>query len=256
MTETITNATRRARGYWFIDGLAEIGAGLLFMVVSIPTLLWSLAAEGSSEAKLASGSRDILLVLGILLLYIVVRAVKLRSTYARTGYVDDQRPSRKQVFTAGAIGVAGVLVLGGLMVAGMLLFPVFRLSLFKTLAYVPTIFGFFPAIILVILGFRTGLRRFYLLAGVAVLASLGLAVNSFTYLAAHHFDWTFITNASPMDLLPTGSDVALTDLFHYVYTGAAIFAAVIGLFLLISGLIVRRNYLRQNPVSQEEADGR
>lgn len=252
MTDKIADATRRTRGYWFIDGLAEIGTGILFMVVSIPYLLWSLAPEGSSMAKLASSGRDVLLLMGIVILFVVIRAAKLRSTYPRTGYVEDQRPSRKQVFTIGAICVAGVLVFAGLMVAGILLFPAFRLGLFNTLAYFPAIFGFFFALSQAILGFRTGLKRFYVLAGIAALAGLGLVRAAHVYLAAHPYNWSVITIASPIDRMPAGSDVALTDLLHYVYAGAAIFFAVLGLTMLVSGLIVRRNYLRNSPFPKEE----
>lgn len=69
MTDKIADAIRRMRGYWFIDGLAEIGASILFVVLSIPYLRWSLAPEGSSMAKFASGGRDILLLLGIVIFY-------------------------------------------------------------------------------------------------------------------------------------------------------------------------------------------
>ncbi len=254
MTDKIADATRRTRGYWFIDGLAEIGSGLLFIVVSIPYLLWSLAPEGSSMAKLASSGRDVLLLMGIVILFVVIRAAKLRSTYPRTGYVEDQHPGRKQILTASAICVAGVLVFGGLMVAGILLIPVFRLGLFNILAYFPTIFSFFFALGQVILGFRTGLKRFYMLAGIAALASLGLVISAHIYLTAHPFDWTFITNASQIGPMPAGSDVALIDLLHYVYTSGAISFSVFGLTMLVSGLIVRRNYLRQNPLPEEAPD--
>ncbi|MCX6038736.1 MAG: hypothetical protein NTW99_12790, partial [Chloroflexi bacterium] len=90
--------------------------------------------------------------------------------------------------------------------------------------------------------------------GIAALASLGLVIAAHVYLTAHPFDWTFITNASQIGPMPAGSDVALIDLLHYVYTGGAISFAVFGLTMLVSGLIVRRNYLRQNPVPQEELD--
>ncbi|HEX7542283.1 MAG TPA: hypothetical protein VF352_09145, partial [Anaerolineales bacterium] len=126
MTDKIADATRRTRGYWFIDGLAEIGGGILFVVLSIPYLLYSLAPEGSGMAKMASSGRDVLLLLGIVIFYIVIRVAKLRSTYPRTGYLEDQHPGRKRILTASAICVVGVLVFAGLMVAGILLFPAFR----------------------------------------------------------------------------------------------------------------------------------
>ena len=252
MTDKIADATRRTRGYWYIDGLAEIGSGILFVVISIPYLVWSLVPQGSAWSKLASSSRDVLLLLGIAIFYLAIRSAKLRSTYPRTGYVEDQRPDRKQILTV-AIGVAGVLVFAGLMTAGILLFPAFRLGLFNTLIYFPTIFGFFLALSQVILGFRTDTKRFYVLAGVAALASIGLAVNSFVYLAAHPVDWRPLF-ASSNGSMPAGSSIALLNLLHSVYQGVALLAAVFGLVMLVSGLIVRRNYLRRNPVPQEEPD--
>jgi hypothetical protein len=252
MTDNITDATRRTRGYWFVDGLAETGTGILFVVISIPYLVWSLVPQGSAWSKLASGSRDILLLLGIAILFIVVRSTKLRSTYPRTGYVEEQHPGRKQILIAGAISLAGVLVFTGLMVAGSLLLPAFRQGLVNGLAYSPAFIGLIVIFIQVILGIRTGLRRFFVLAGMAALASLGLAFTAHFYLAAHAFDWTFITTIGPNDPMPAGSTMALTDLLHYVYMGAAIFFTVQGLAMLVSGLIVRRNYLHQNPVTQEE----
>jgi hypothetical protein len=253
MRDTISDVTRRTQGYWFIDGLAETGSGILFMVISIPYLLWSLVPPDSAWSKLASGGRNILLLLGIIVFYYVIRAAKLRSTYPRTGYVEEQRPDRKRILTAGAIGVAGVLVFAGLMGAGSLLFPAFRLGVFNVLAYIPAFIGLIMVFIQVSLGFRTGLKRFYGLAGVAALTSLGLVLAARLHLAAQPFDWTFIANSGPNDLMPAGSAAALMGLFHYVYMEAAIFFAVQGLACLVSGLIVRGNYLRQNPAPQEAA---
>ena len=251
MTDKIADATQRARGYWFIDGLAEIGSGILFVVISISYLLWSLVPPGSAWSKLASGGRDVLLLGGIAMVFVLIRAAKLRSTYVRTGYVEEHRPARKQILSAGAIGVAGVLGLAGLMVVGSLFFPAFRLGLVNGLAYFPAIFGLIFIVVQASLGFRTGLKRFYGLAGLAALASLGLSVAAHFYLAVHPFDWSFIATAGPNDPMPAGAAAALMDLLHYVYAGVALFAAVHGLAWLVSGLTVRRKYLRQNPLPQE-----
>jgi hypothetical protein len=252
MTDKITEATRRTQAYWFIDGLAETGTGILFVVTSIPYLLWSLVPQGSAWSKLASNGRDILLILGIAILFIVVRSIKLHSTYPRTGYMEEKQPGRKQILMTGTFSLAGVLVFAGLMVTGSLLWPAFRMCLVRNIAYLPTIIGLFFMAFQIILGFRTGLRRFFVMAGIAALASLGLFVAARFYLATHPFDWTFITTTGPNDPMPAGSTVALTDLLHYVYMGAAIFFAMQGLAMLVSGLLVRRKYLHQNPVTQEE----
>ena len=254
MTDKIADVTRRTQGYWFIDGLAEIGSGILFVMISIPYILWSLALQGSRMAKLASSGRDVLLILGIVIFYFFIRAAKLRSTYPRTGYVEEQRPALKQILTAGIFGVAGVLVFAGLIVAGSLLFPAFRQGLVNVLAYSPVFFGLILVLIQVIQGFRTGLKRFYGLAGMAALASLGLVMAAHFYLIAHPFDWTLIANSGPNDPMPAGAAAALTGLLHYVYMGVAIFMAMQGLVWLVSGMIARRNYLRQNPLPSEASN--
>ena len=87
MTDNIYNLASRTRAYWFIDGLAEIGSGILFVVLGIHYLLWSLAPQGSALAKIASTGRDVLLLLGIAILFIVIRVAKQHSTYPRTGYL-------------------------------------------------------------------------------------------------------------------------------------------------------------------------
>ena len=252
MTDIIAVAARRTRGYWFIDGMAEIGTGILFVVISIPYLLWSLVPQGSAWSKLASSGRDVLLLMGIVIFYIVIRSAKFRLTYPRTGYMEEKQPGRKQILMTGAIGLVGVLVFTGLVVAGSLLWPAFLVGLVRNMAYFPTIFGLFFMVFQIILGFRTGLRRFFMLAGMAALASLGLIITAHFYLAAHPFDWTFITSAGPNDSMPVGSNAALMGQAHYIYMAVAIFAAVHGLAWLVSGLIVRRKYIRQNPVPQEE----
>jgi hypothetical protein len=254
MKDQFSQIARRTRAYWFIDGLAEISTGILFVVLSIPYLLWSLAPEGSSMAKLASRGRDILLLLGLIILFVIIRSAKRRSTYPRTGYIEDLKPGHKQFLGARFLFIGGVLIVAGLLVAGILLFPRFRFSLIQTLVYVPSIFGLFFTLGQVVLGIRTGLKHFYILGGIAALASLGLVIASYLYRTAHPFDWTFITNTSQIDLMPAGSNVALMGLFHYVYTGVAIFASVFGLATLISGLFARRDYLRQNPSPAETSN--
>ncbi len=255
MDNKIADTTRRTRGYRFIDGLFETGDGILFMLLSVPYLLWSLAPQGSNLASLASIGRDVVLLLGIALLLGVVWAIKQRSTYARTGYVKERRPERRQVLKTLIIGVGAMLIFAGLMVAGILFFPVFRVALFYCLGYAPSFLGLFFAFGCFGMGFRYGIRRFYGLAGVACLASLGLVVFSRLYLVAHPFDWAAIASNAPINgPIPAGLGAVLVGLFHNIYTGAAIFLAVFGLAMLVSGLVTRRKYLRENPFPQETAN--
>jgi hypothetical protein len=253
MKDQFSQIARRTRSYWFIDGLAEIGCGILFIVLSIPYLLWSLAPVGSSMEKLASSGRDILLLLGLVILFVIIRSAKQRSTYARTGYIEDRKPGRKQFLETGILSIGGVLIIAGMLVAGILLFPGVRLGLIQTLVYFPTIFGLFFTLGQVVLGIRTGIQRFYWLAGVSALLSLGLLPASFPYLVAHPVDLSaFVTN--PDGIMPVGAGIALSELFRYVYMGVAIFMTGFGVAMLVSGLFARRNYLRQNLLPKEIPD--
>lgn len=247
MTKNISNLTRRTRAYWFIDGLAEIGSGILFVVLGIPYLLWSLAPQGSALAKIASTGRDVLLLLGIVLLFIVIRVAKQHSTYPRTGYLEERLSGRRQVLKIGAMTLAGVLVFAGLITVGILFFPAFGPRLINGLVYFPTFFGLFLTIVQVVLGFRTDIKRFFVLGGIAALASMGLAVNSFIYLTGYPVDWRPLF-ASSSGSIPVGLSLAFINLFHSVYQGVAFFGALIGLAMLVSGLVVRRSYLHQNPL--------
>lgn len=248
MTENISNLARRTRAYWFIDGLAEIGSGILFVVLGIPYLLWSLAPQGSAQAKIASTGRDVLLLLGIVLLFIVIRAAKQHSTYPRTGYLEERLSGRRQVLKIGAMTLAGVLVFAGLITVGILFFPAFGPRLINGLVYFPTFFGLFLTIVQVVLGFRTDIKRFFILAGIAALASIGLAVNSFTYLACHPVDWRPLFASSIWSMPPAGLNLAFLNLLHSVYRGVAFCCALIGLAMLVSGLVARHSYLYQNPL--------
>jgi hypothetical protein len=250
MKDQLVEAARRARGYRFADGLLEIGGGILFMVLSIPYLLWSLAPQGSRLARLASNGRNAVLILGVALVCSVIWAVKERWTYPRSGYVEERRPERGRVLRALAI-LGGALVLIGLVVAGFLFIPAFRTGLLYVMAYAASFLGLCLALGWLVMGFRCGIRRFHLLAGIAALTSLGLAVASRLYLVAHPFDWAAISTA-PEDPMPAGSGAMLLGLAHNAYTGVAIFLAVLGLAMLVSGLFVRAQFLRSNPIAQAE----
>ncbi len=251
MTDIIYDTTRRTRGYWFLDGLAEIGSGILFIIISIPYFLWSLAPPGSNMAKLASMGRDILLLSGLITVNIVIWIVKQRSTYIRTGYIEERRPGQKLVLKMIAITMASMLVFAGLMTVGILFFPAFPSHLIKSLVYFPAVFGLLIALSQVVIGFRTAIQRFFILAGIAALTGVGLAINSFIYLIVHPADWRPLISNSYRPIPAEGS-LALLRLLQHVYQSVAFFGAVFGMVILTSGITVRRKYLRKNMTLPEE----
>ncbi len=247
MTDKMTAAARRTRGYWFVDGLAEIGGGILSIVVGVPYLLWSLAPQGSRLARVASAGRDVMLLAGIVLLFVIIRMIKQRSTYPRSGYIEERQPQRKKILKT-ILPIYGCMFLFPfLLIMGFRFFPNFRIGFLNTLFFFPTILGLFFTLGLVVWGFRTGIKRFYVLAGVAALTSLGLVAVSLPALVKHPFQLSYFPSLSINAQMPAEAASALLNLFHSVTAGAGIFLAVFGLAMLVSGLIVRRQYMVKNP---------
>ncbi len=147
---------RRARRYWYEDGFAEIGLGVLFGALGLVFALEASASSGAVRVA-AVATLTLLVFLGTLAVRGAIKTSKERLTYPRTGYVAYRRDSssRRTILavlvivggTAIALGASAatpgrVLALQSLTVAAALLVPAYRL----------------------------GLRRFYFLAAVAGVA--------------------------------------------------------------------------------------
>ena len=124
-----------------------------------------------------------MLLLGIALLFVIIRLIKQRSTYPRSGYIEERQPERKKILKTILVIFGCLIVFPFLLIMGFRFFPNFRIGFLNTMFFFPTILGLFFTLGLVVWGLRTGLNRFYVLAGVAALMGVGLAVTSFRELA-------------------------------------------------------------------------
>jgi hypothetical protein len=153
---------RRTRRYWYEDGFAEIGLGVLFGALGLVFRLEASASAGAGRIAVVA-TLTLLVLLGTLVVRRAIKKSKERVTYPRTGYVAYRRnsPSSRTVLavlvivggTAIALGASAatpgrVLALQSLTLAAALLVPAYRL----------------------------GLRRFYLLAAVAGVAGCAAVV--------------------------------------------------------------------------------
>ena len=250
MKDQFSQFSHRVRGYWYIDGLVEIGSGILLMLLSLPFFLRGLAPEGSWLAKVASNGKDIVLIFGVAILGVLLRAAKEKSTYPRTGYMEERRPTAGQTFKVALVAVGAVIVFAALLVVGFLFVPATRQGLFYVLAFLPTVIGIFVTIGLLVVWRRVKVGRFAILAGVSALINLGLAAVSGSYLAAHPIDPAFFMAAATGPMPAVLSD----DLAGFIRSGligTGILTVSLGLAAVISGLIARGSYLRQNPGSKE-----
>lgn len=196
---------RRTRRYWVEDGLVELGASVLFAGVG---LIFAVAGGRSEAGPAASVDNALptLLVLGIvvaapLAMRALIGATKERLTYPRTGYVAYRRTSTRNALLAALLAlviVAGAAAAGASGSANVVL-------AWQSLTL---------AAVLLVPGVRLRLRRFYVLAGVAMI--LGGAA---AFLAVGALD------------------------------RAAILYGGIGIALLVSGAWTLRTYLGQPPVA-------
>ena len=91
MNNNIEHAIRRTRGYWYVDGLWEIGYGCLFTVMG---MLLYLQAAIPSDSQLADllGYAFLFLIIGLIVfINWAVRKAKEHLTYPRTGMLTYRR---------------------------------------------------------------------------------------------------------------------------------------------------------------------
>jgi hypothetical protein len=153
---TETDIQRRIRRYWFEDGLAELGIGGLFLVVGLAFVIGALATNSAARAAAVVA---LLAVVGIGTVgsRFLIRAVKERVTYPRTGYVTYRRSGSRVRYVA-AVGIIALIAASAVAAqAG----AVDRTLALQALTLAAVLGG--PA-------YRFGLARFYVLAGVAVAA--------------------------------------------------------------------------------------
>lgn len=161
MDPHLDHAARRSIRYWYDDGLAEIATGLLFLLLAALYATEGLAHLSPSFSALGL---PILVLGGMLVFGCLVRVIKQRLTYPRTGYVSYPRKQPARKWLAAVLGGLGSLLLAMFLASG------------QTAIY-PAFAGAAIAIVLWLFGYRSGLVR------LAVQGLLGVAAGVITSLA-------------------------------------------------------------------------
>ncbi len=157
MISQVEAAPRRAVRYWFDDGLAEIGAGILFLALAALFAVEGLAPTGSLLESFSALGLPLVILGGMAVVGLGLRSLKQRLIFPRTGYVayPRTRPIRKVV--AAVIGAAVSMALVWLLAA--------RPSLQMALGVLQ---GAALSIVFLALSARTGLIRLAVLGLVAL----------------------------------------------------------------------------------------
>jgi hypothetical protein len=209
MTNDIDKVIQRTHRYWYEDGLNEIATGCMFVLCGLFLFMMYSVPLGSLLAPVLAVGFVILVAFGGLAISRAVKAVKNRVTYPRTGYVSYRRPESNR---------RRRLILGGLGIAlSMLCIVLSKVHALAWLVSMPMVEGFIVGGIVLYLGYKLGLARFYVLAFLSALVGVIVALNGF--------------------------DDAL---------GSAAYFGEMGLVLTASGLFTLRTYLSQTQPPVEE----
>ena len=193
----LSQVTKRTAGYWYVDGLAEIGTGIVFLVLGVFYLVLAGFEPGGVSSLIVAIGQPAIILLGVYGLSRVVRYFKERITFPRTGYVSYRRKPqsvrRKKVILSGTIAATLAVVI-------TLMF----LDLLHTRIWL--VAGVLGALVPVLFGYSLGLPRFYLIAVLMV-------------------GWSIVIN-----ILPELSEMTFAVLF---YGGMGVIVTASGIFTLL-----------------------
>jgi hypothetical protein len=196
---------QRALQYWHIDGLTEIAFGGILLVLGGFFFAQALLPQDSLLSQLLNMGLVLLLVASGLIGGRFVSLAKGRLTYPRTGYVTYPKAGGRRRW----IGAVLAMLIGSLTAGLIAAAP-------ASLAWMPAISGLTLGAVLLVLGYRFGLLRFYLLSLLVLVFGVGLALGGI------------------------GDSL-----------GIAVFYTLAGLALLLSGSLILWLYLRRNPPAPE-----
>ena len=166
MNNNLNQTIKRTRQYWYVDGLAEIAFGFLCLLLGLYFFAKVTVPPQSTIGFLLDISFVLLVVGYAFLASRVVRAVKMRLTYPRTGYVSYPRSSTKRRRTTFMIGA----------IIGTLLGVTFATAPASS-NWIPAINGLLISGAWLFIANRIGLYRFYAMALISSLLGLGLSIT-------------------------------------------------------------------------------
>jgi len=199
---------QRVKRYWYTDGIAELASGGLFILLGIYFGAQGFLGEGSMVSVILQVSLILLMIGGAFGVRWLVNTLKARLTYPRTGYVE-YRVNEKDAKVRRYV-VAGVAMI--IAIASIVLIDYIR-----GLDSMALITGLLVGVIFIALrGKSSGLKRFYLLGGLAIVLGVALSFSG------------------------------LSQAYNL-----GLFYGLLGIARLIPGGLVLRRYLSENPLPAE-----
>jgi len=207
--EDMKQVEQRVKRYWYTDGIAEISSGGMFFLLGLYFGIQGYFGEASLVSIILQVSMVLLMVGGIFGVRWLVNALKARLTYPRTGFVEyrvNEKDARVRRYVV--IAVAVIIAMASIVLVDYI----------HNLDSMVLISGLLVgAIFIALRGKSSGLKRFYVLGGVAIVLGVVLSFSG------------------------------LSQAYNL-----GLFYGLLGIIILISGGLVMRRYLLENPLPTED----
>lgn len=161
MSDQIEQVRQRTYRYYYQDGLVELAVGFLFAVIGLDTWLINITAEGTAISLALWILLPLLTIGGVFGVQRIVRQLKERWVYPRTGYVEystKPNPYRWLVIAAALLLAVATFVLP-----------------YQFLDKMSVLGGVILFIILVAIGAQVNLTRLVAIGALALLAGFAFA---------------------------------------------------------------------------------
>jgi hypothetical protein len=167
--EDLKKINQRSMGYWFEDGLLEIVLGGLFLLLGFTFLIEGISDPGTVTRRISGIIALLIMVFGSIAARPIIRRLKERITYPRTGYVTyrNPKPTRRSRTLSYILILGIVLIVVGIITSA----PE------KTLSWLPMFEGVIIGGFLLFIGYRTLIYRFYVLGAISILVGTLLSVS-------------------------------------------------------------------------------
>ena len=175
MTDPLRDARIRAQRFWYLDGLTEIVAGIVQLLMSAWLLVSAPGNSTSSWFLPAAVSYILLLVALAICAPRIMATLRERITYPRSGYVDHGESQRKRSIVV-ALVVALLSTVVGLL-ARRYAGDAAAWDAARWIQWLPAGIGLVTGALSVYVGVRQGLPRFYLVGAVAIILGVAMSIE-------------------------------------------------------------------------------
>lgn len=168
MEKDLASIKQKSFRYWFEDGLSDIVIGILFIIIGILNLIQGFLEPGSALAGWYGLVVPVAIIAGVLVSRRLIKTLKEHFTYPRTGYISYRKSSSLQNILSVIFGVSVALIVAVL----------WRASPRTSLIWTPLILGFILAGFLFLIGLRSAMVRYQIIAIPVVIIGLLLSTLS------------------------------------------------------------------------------